>query len=97
MVCTETVYIDSAISLKEKVDRIDTIIDALLLRMVDAAAGVADTDEYELDDGQVKIKTKYRNPNSIATAIQSFKRLREDYLNRLNGRVFCLRSTRGLS
>lgn len=97
MATTETLYIESAASCLEKIDRYNEIITALEMRMVDAAAGNADIDEYKLNDGQVIIETKYRNPESIARAILMFKKLRNACYNELNGRSFVLRNWRGLT
>lgn len=96
MACTETFYIESATSLKEKVDRYNRIIEALELQMENVAAGNADVSSYSIDDGQVKISTQYRDPISIANAIDKFMMLRNKALNSLNGRGAVLRDWRGL-
>ena len=80
----------------ERVNRIDQIITALELRVLDAGAGNSDIDEYSLDDGQIKIKTKYRSVDSMYTAIQGFEALKQKLLNKLNGRVTVARDVRGM-
>jgi len=92
---TETVYIRSATSLQDRLTKICNIIDALEERELEAAGNV-DIDEYSLDDGQVKIRTLYRDPNSIARAIELLERRKIKILNQLNGRQMALRDHRGL-
>jgi hypothetical protein len=94
--CTETVYIQSAESLEEEAERYGQIIQALGEQIKNVAAGNADVEEYQLDDGQVKIRTKYRDITSITAAIKEFKRLRNQCINQLNGRSTVLRPARGL-
>jgi hypothetical protein len=93
--CTETLYIQSATSLKEKADKIDIIISGLLDQQIAAVANSL-TDEYMIDDGQIKIKTIYRSADSIAKAIQDYERIKQQCLNQLNGRVRVLRPWQGM-
>lgn len=97
MACTETFYIQSAASLKEKIDRYDRIIKALGEQMENVAVGNSDISSYTVDDGQVKISTQYRDPVSIADAILKFEQEKQRALNTLNGRSFVLRPWRGLT
>lgn len=83
---SESDYISRAQGLRERLDRIDSIIDALLLQSVSAAAN-SDISEYQLDDGQTKIRTMYRDSAQVASAIAGYERLKQMYLNRLQGRV----------
>jgi hypothetical protein len=92
---TETLYINSAASLLEKIDRIDAIIAALLIQ-AGTAAEDSNVEEYMLDDSQVKIKTIFRDPMSIADAILKFTQLRNRCLNQLNGATMVVKSRRGL-
>jgi hypothetical protein len=96
MACTEKLYIQSASSLKEKIDRYDQIITALEDQMLNNAAGNSDLLEYQLDDGHVKIKEAYRDPSAIAKAIDNYTFLRNRCYNELNGRVFTFRDKRGM-
>lgn len=96
MDCTETIYIQGATSLNDRLSRLDAIILALELRVLDSSTDTANIDEYEINDGQVKIRTKYRNIESISKAILSFEKLKEKTLNQLNGRGMALRPWQGL-
>lgn len=91
----EILYIESANSLLEKIEKIDIIIDALLTQMELSASG-SNIEEYSVDDGQIKIKTAYRDPVSMANAIFRFEQMRGRLLNKLNGSSFILKSRRGL-
>lgn len=93
---TEIIYIDSVTSLQERITRIDTIIDALLLQMSSVGTGHSDISSYSLNDGQTTISTAYTTPELIQNAINGFERMRERYLNKLNGRGMILRDVRGL-
>lgn len=92
---TEILYINSASSLLEKIDRYDAIISALEAQAL-VAAGDSNIEEYSLDDGQIKIKTLYRDLNSITDAILKFTQLRNGCLNQLQGPSFIVKSRRGL-
>ncbi len=83
------IYIDSANSLKDKISRIDSIIDALLNTALESATSDNIT-EYMLDDGQTKIKTVYRSTDSVFKSINALERTKQIYLNRLNGRTIRL-------
>lgn len=93
---TEIVYIDSATTLLERIARIDAIIDALLLQMSNVGTSHSDLASYSLNDGQTTISTQYTTPELITNAINGFERMRERYLNKLNGRGMILRDVRGL-
>lgn len=82
-------YIDSATSLKDKICRIEAIIDKLL----ETALTSASTDnftEYALDDGQSKIRATYKGTDAIFNSINTLERTKQIYVNRLNGRSFRL-------
>ena len=78
-------YIETATSLKEKVAKIDNIIDCLLNTALKAVEN-DDVTEYWLDDGQTKIKTVFRSSLDVTKAIAGYERVRNIYLNRINGR-----------
>ena len=82
-------YIDSATSLKDKICRIDAIIDALMNTALSAAA-TDSFSEYVLDDGQTKIRATYKGTEAIFNSINTLERTKQLYVNRLNGRVFRL-------
>lgn len=83
---SSAIYISSAKTNTDKVKRIDAIIIALEDAALQAAANNGIT-EYTLDDGQTTIKQGYRSTIEVLNSIIGFERLRQMYLNRLNGRM----------
>ena len=79
------IYISSATTLREKITRIDAVIEALETTALRAAA-TGNLSEYALNDGQTTIKTVYRDVNAVAASITAFETIKERYINRLNGR-----------
>lgn len=76
-------YIDSATSIKEKIQRCDQVI----MQLMTIAAKAIETDhilEYSLDDGQTKIQTKYKGADNVAKSILAYENLRERYKMMLN-------------
>lgn len=83
------IYIDQATDLQDKINRMDQVISALMTTALNAAS-TANFSEYQLNDGQTVIKTVYRTVEDIQRSIMAFERLRQMYVNRLNGRAFRL-------
>lgn len=80
-----SIYVDSATDLRTKITRIKSVIAALETTALTAAEKGA-VSEYSLDDGQVKIKTTYRNPKEVSDSINAFEAILQRYVNQLNGR-----------
>lgn len=83
---SEGVYIESCTSDRAKITALDAIINGLMTAAANAA-GNEGISEYWLDDGQTKIKKVYRSTASIESAIETFERLKQKYINRINGRI----------
>lgn len=90
------IYIDSATDLQAKIARMDAIIAALETSAL-TAAGTANFSEYSLNDGQTIIKTTYRTIEDVQRGILGFERIRQMYINRINGRVFRMVDSKNLS
>jgi hypothetical protein len=80
------IYIQSKTTLREKIAVIDAIISTLEATAL-KSAGTDNQQEYWFDDGQTKIKLIYTGASAVFRAIQDFERLRQMYVNRLNGRM----------
>jgi len=89
------IYIQSATTLKGKIEKMDAIIAALEDAALDSASK-SGIDQYSLDDGQSKIMTKYRSLEDINASITAFEMQRQRYVNRLNGRQVRLVDGRSL-
>ena len=86
-------YIASKEDLKAKIFAVDNMIDAMMLSMAEAIGGQAPTiSEYNLDDGQIKIKTVYRSILDVKNGINALESLKQMYMNRLKGRNIILRN-----
>lgn len=99
---TETQYIVDSVGDEQKYLRICQIITALENQQI-AAAGKSDISEYQLNDGQINIRTIYRSPDAIAKAINDYEKIKTRLEHKLSGtRVVTLRDaaavrTNGLS
>lgn len=83
---SEAIYIQSAKTLKEKIQKLDNIIDKLEAAAADSATNQG-FESYSLDDGQTKINVSYRNIDDVLNSLRGFYKLREMYVNKLNGRT----------
>lgn len=79
-------YIDSADDLCAKIEKINQVIDGLESLAVQVVAK-ADIDEYSLDDGQTKIKVVNNSPAAIANMINEYEKIKQRYINRIDGRA----------
>ena len=88
-------YVESVSGLEARILRLENIITALEIQAAAGAGSAGKYDEYSLDDGQSKIRTKYRNPQELQAAILGWDALRQKLIARLNnqriGRVVQLR------
>ena len=96
MVCTERQYIESAESLHERIKRLDQIITLLEQRMIDNGENL-NIEKYKLNDGQVWIETQYQRLRDVEWALHGYERLKEKYINKLNGRGMVLKPWQGLT
>ncbi len=83
---SECIYVDSKTTISAKITALDNIISALMTTALKAAS-TGNLEEYSLDDGQTKIRTMYRSVDQIEKAITSFEKIRQMYINRLDGRM----------
>lgn len=81
-----TSYISSATSIKEKIAKIDDIINAMLDASLVAAESNGDISSYELDTGQSRIKTTYKSMSELSLGIEKYRQLRNLYIAELQNR-----------
>lgn len=79
-------YIECKSTLREKIIAIDNVISAMELKLLESVDS-ANYSEYQMDDGQMKIRTMYRSPKDVTVGIQGLEVLKQRYVNRYNGRV----------
>ena len=92
---SEILYIQSAETLQGRLTKINQVITALYDNMLENA-GAENISEYQLDDGQIKIRTAYRSIEQVEKTIDALERQKQRILNQLNGRSFVLRDQTGL-
>ncbi len=90
------IYIQSATTLRAKIVRIDAMIVALEDTVL-KAVGTGNVEDYSLDDGQVRIKTTYRNTEEVIKSISDLEKVRQMYVNRLNKRHIRLVDTKNFT
>ena len=84
-------YIESKSNLADKIQAIEALIGAMELKLLDAI-GTSDLDEYQMDDGQMKVRTKYRSIADVNKGIEALEIQKQRYINRYNGRRVVFRS-----
>lgn len=92
-------YLSDAKTLLDRIERIDRLIDAMLLSTLDVVENDdynPNVAEYQLNDGQMVVKTVYKTNNDIFGSIKQLQKLKQDFVNQLNGRVMSLRDIRSL-
>lgn len=83
-------YIECRPTLLAKIQAIDDLISAMELKLLDTV-GSANYSEYQMDDGQMKVRTSYRSPKDVTAGINELEKLKQRYVNRYNGRCTVLR------
>jgi len=85
-------YIDSQTDLYNKIVAINAIIAANENAMLAAATGGAGVYQmYEMDDGQIRIKTGYRSLKELIESSNALEVIKQRYVNQLNGPTVQLR------
>jgi len=84
--CTIAQYIECKSSLLDKIKSINNLISAMELKILDVTESAA-YDEYQMDDGQMKVRTKYRSVKDVMAGINGLEQLKQRYVNRYNGRI----------
>lgn len=84
-------YIECKTTIRDKITAINVLIDKFEMKLLEVGDSVA-YDEYQMNDGQMTVKTKYRSSNDVLKAINGLEQLKNRYINKLNGRVTVLRS-----
>lgn len=93
------IYLSSARTLQDRIDRLELLIDAMILstlNVVDSDDYNPNVSEYQLNDGQMVVKTVYKTNNDVFASIKQLEGIKQMYMNQLNGRVNSLRDIRSL-
>lgn len=84
-------YIETKTSILERIRGYNNLIVAMELKLLDAV-GTSDLDEYQLDDGQMKVRTRYRSVKDVEAGIMALEKAKQRLVNQYNGRGSVLRS-----
>ena len=104
-------YIETVSSLEDRINRLDAILTQMENSMLMVAAnpgegvsgqpGIDLTEEYSLDDGQTKIRTKYRDVAAFIASYKQIMNIRNMIIARLNnnisGSIIRLRDSRNFT
>lgn len=88
--CTIVQYMESKTTLIAKIQAYDSLITAMEATIL-AATTSGHLAEYEMDDGQMKVRARYRSLSEMNRALVGLEQIRQRYINRFNGRVTVLR------
>ena len=88
--CTVTGYIESCETVRDKIIAIDLLIEKMMLAALDAS-GSAIYSSYDMNDGQMIVKAAYRNANDVFEGINVLEKIKQRYINQLDGRVMTFR------
>jgi hypothetical protein len=93
---SETQYVESKSTAREKIAAIEALQDALITTAMRAVMK-GDITQYTLNDGQTIITTTYRNPEDINKAWQGLNTIKQMLVNTVNGRVFRLMDSKSFN
>lgn len=83
-------YIESKTTIRDKIQAYQNLIDAMELKLLDSI-GNSDLEEYQVETGQMKVRTRYRTVQNVQDGIKALEQAKQRYINRYNGRVSVLR------
>lgn len=83
-------YVECKSKLIGKIATYDILIEGMEASLLEATVS-GNISEYEMDDGQMKVRTRYRSLNDMNNALMGLIKMRQYYINKHNGRVTVLR------
>lgn len=93
-------YLTDAPTLENRIKRIDQLIDAMILSTLNVVSGDdynPNVSEYQLNDGQMTVRTLYKTNNDVFDSVKQLEQMKQMYMNQLNGRVMTMRDIRSLN
>jgi len=82
---TVSAYFECKSKLIGKIATYDLLIESFEKAMLEATIS-GHLLQYEMDDGQMKVRVQYRNMKDMTSAMNGLIKLRQDYVNKANGR-----------
>lgn len=83
-------FIESKCTLRDRILAIEALIDQMILSLADNISS-GNISQYEMDDGQMRVRTSYKSSFDVENGIKNLEKMKQMYLNRLNGSVTILR------
>ena len=81
------VDLQSVSEIRALISQLDAIINELLLTALKSVQ-TGNKAEYELDTGQTKTRIKYTSVTEVTKSIQSFRDLRQMFVNEIENKVY---------
>lgn len=81
------VDLQSVSEIRALISQLDAIINELLLTALKSIQN-GNKIEYELDTGQTKTRIKYNSVTDVTKSIQSFRDLRQMFVNEIENKVY---------
>jgi len=92
---TITEFLQSKTTTAARLEAIEICIDKAILLMSEHIDGIGGgIEEYQVDDSQIKIKTRYRSIKDIEASISALEKMRNRYLNQVKGRQVIMKDIR---
>jgi len=85
-----TQYVDAKSKLIGKVATYDLLIESMEKAIL-LGTESGHINQYEMDDGQMKVRANYRSISEMVRAVKGLETLRQMYINRINGSITVLR------
>lgn len=92
-------YVTDSRTLEDRIHRIEQLIDAMILSTLNVVSDDTynpNVSEYQLNDGQMIVRTSYKTNSDVFASIQQLEKTKQIYVNQLNGRVMTSRDIRSL-
>lgn len=83
-------YIRSRKTLKDKIKATEQMISNLEVKMLESIDDIQNS-EYLLDDGQIRVQSRYRSTAEIEKSLEALEKMLQRYVNQYNGRIYVLR------
>ncbi len=83
-------YVEEKSKLIGKVATYDLLIESMEAAILEGTVS-GHLVQYEMDDGQMKVRAQYRSIKDMTAALIGLERIRQQYINRFNGRRVILR------
>lgn len=78
-------YVECKSKIIGKIATYDLLIESMEKTLLEATVS-GHLNQWELDDGQMKVRSMYRSVDQLVNGMQGLRKIRQDYINQYNGR-----------